>query len=474
MSHLFKVSWSLKRFINLVTAKPRMGIVVIGLTAALLIGGCAGTAAGQEAANVPASSVEVYQGEPVGFTQEGYPYMGQPDAPVTLEEYSDFLCPFCGRHFNQTLPTLTQKYIASGQVKYVFRDMPLVSLHPNAPQGHAAARCVAEQGAALFWAMHDQLFKTQDEWRDLPDPTDYLAGAAKKAGADINAYNQCLESGRTPPLVQESVDAGAALGFNGTPSFQFIVNKDGKTSTLVGAYPMETFSQQIDALVAGKEPPQDQEEQAKSAELPLWANDKGLAPDPQRPGFTLAGDPYRGNLQAKLVVVEFSNFQCPSCQKHILEVQPAIDKALVDTGQVLWVFKNLPLRSLPQSMVAAVTAECAGDQGKFWEMHDQLFQTQGQWAVDQPDPILVSLAGQLNLDVDSFSTCFNSRQALERVLNDMYDAQGVVTTTPTFVVLSGGKGTLINGSRPAEEFVKTVQGLLDTANAEDKPPSSQP
>jgi protein-disulfide isomerase len=410
------------------------------------------------------AATDTYQDIPVGFTDDGFPYLGAPDAPVTLEEYSDFLCPFCDRHFNQTLPTLVEQYISQGQVQYVFRDMPLVSLHSTAPKGHVAARCAAEQGPALFWAMHDELFKRQNEWNRLPDPADFLAGVAKSIGLDTAAYEACVASGRYDTPIEESVAAGGALGFNGTPSFQFIQNDTDKTYTLVGAYPVDTFSQWLDALIAGEAPPE--EEKPEPPELPYWANADGLAPDPDRPGFTMAGDEYKGNPEAKLVVVEFADFQCDACQRHALETQPAIDEQFVDTGQIMWIFKPLPLKEHAHAPAAAVAAECAANQGQFWEMYHLLFETLEQWSnADDPDAEFLALADQLALDMDPFTACFNSRQALERVLSDIYDAQGVVQTTPTFIAIYGGSGAVFRGARPAEEFVSILQKQLEAANA---------
>jgi protein-disulfide isomerase len=411
--------------------------------------------------------LDTYQGIPVGFTEEGYPYLGHPSAPITLEEYSDFLCPFCERHFIQTLPTLLDEYISSGQVKYVFRDMPLVSLHPTAPIGHVAARCVAEQGAAYFWAMHDALFARQNEWRQLPDPSDFVAAVAEGIGVDMAAYQACLASGGKDSQVQASVAAGAALGFNGTPSFQFIQNESGHTYTLVGAYPVDTFSQWLDALVAGEAPPQDQgQEETASPELPFWANAEGLAPDPERPGFTMAGDQYKGDPNARLVVVEFSDFQCPSCGRHALGTQPALDEQFVNSGQIMWVFKHLPLKEHAFAPAAAVAAECAADQSRFWDMHHLLFEQLDAWSTaDEPDAALLALAEGLNLDMEQFSACLGSRQALERVLSDMYDAQGVAQTTPTFIAIYGGKGAVFRGSRPVDEFVPILEDLLEEARA---------
>jgi protein-disulfide isomerase len=403
---------------------------------------------------------------PVGFTAEGHPYLGDPEAPLTLEEYSDYLCPFCARHLDQTVPALVEKYVFTGQVKYVFRDMPLTGLHPTAPKGHAAALCVAEQGAVLFWKMHDELFRAQSQWSSLSDPTDVLARIAGDVGADLAAYKACMAAGRHKAEIERSVAAGQALGFSGTPSFQFVHEESGETYTLIGAQPVDTFVQWLDALAAGEAPPQEEKAETERPELPYWASAEGLAPDPDRPGFTLAGDPYKGNPEAKLVVVEFADFQCDSCQRHSLETQPVVDEQFVETGEIMWVFKPLPLRIHAHAPTAAVAAECAADQGQFWEMHDLLFETLEQWSsAKSPDATFLALAEELKLDMDVFQICFNSRQALERVLSDIYDAQGVVDRTPTFVFLIGGRGSVSRGALPTDRFISRLEGLLEQAVA---------
>src|SRR5207247_6093652 len=112
------------------------------------------------------------------------------------------------------------KYGHTGQVKFVIHEFPLASLHPAAPRGATAAMCVAEQGAIRFWQMHDALFQAQQQWNRLPDPTAFLAELARKAGADVTAYDRCMASGRNDARVQQSVAAGQALGFSGTATFQ--------------------------------------------------------------------------------------------------------------------------------------------------------------------------------------------------------------------------------------------------------------
>jgi protein-disulfide isomerase len=408
-----------------------------------------------------------YEGLPIGFTDEGFPFIGDPDAPVTLEEYSDFLCPYCGRHFSQTMPQLMEQYIKTGQVKYVFRDMPLTGLHPTAPAGHIAARCVAEQGAEFFWQMHDQLFVNQNGWNRSFDPSEYIAEMAESIGVDMEDYQSCIEDGSQAAFVEASTTAGRELGFNGTPSFQVLAGGGSdETYRLVGALPLATFSSYIDALLAGEKPAEPEPPEEQAAELPYWASEEGLQPDPERPGYTLAGDQYKGDPGAAVVVIEFADFQCPACAQHALDIQPALDEAYVDSGQVMWVFKHFPLRIHPQAALAAAAAECAADQGQFWIMHDLLFEKQAEWGQETPEPDLSGYAGQLGLDVLLFETCLEGRGALERVLADLYDGQGVINTTPNFVIIAEGRGRLLQSSYPADQFGRILDGYLEAAVTE--------
>ena len=226
-----------------------------------------------------------------------------------------------------------------------------------------------------------------------------------------------------------------------------------------GAHPLERFARYADPLIAGVEPPEDPK--PEPPEMPLWAKPEGLAPDPDRSGFNVAGDAFKGNPDAQLVVVEFNDFQCPACQKHALEAQPIIDKKLIDTGKVLWVDKHLPLKMHPYAPVAAVAAECAGDQQHYWQMHGLLHAKSESWVNDDVEGALLALARELQLDIPQFRACFDSRQGLERVLKDLYDAQGLITRAPTFVIIQDGKGSA-TGPLPADQFVTLLSKRLES------------
>lgn len=158
---------------------------------------------------------------------------GDPDAPVTIVEWSDFECPFCARFYEQTLPSIEEEYIKTGKVKLVYRDFPL-SFHTNAQKAAEAAECAGEQGK--YWEMHDMLF-AQGVQGGVAGFKQY----AKDLGLNTAKFDSCLDSGAMAGEVQKDMADGAAVGIQGTPGF--IVN--GKLVS--GAQPFAVFKQVIDA-----------------------------------------------------------------------------------------------------------------------------------------------------------------------------------------------------------------------------------
>jgi len=176
------------------------------------------------------------------------PVKGNPDAPVTIVEFSDFQCPFCSRFFDQTLPLIEENYINTGKVKLVYKDLPLDNLHPNARPVHIAAECADEQGK--FWEYHDVLFEKQSEWQRLSssDLQTTLVQYADDFGLQTASFEACLNS----PEMAEEVNAdflqAASYGATGTPTF-FIGNEKDGFIKLVGAQPYAAFQGVIDNLL---------------------------------------------------------------------------------------------------------------------------------------------------------------------------------------------------------------------------------
>jgi protein-disulfide isomerase len=178
------------------------------------------------------------------------PSLGQSDAPVTLVEFSDYQCPFCGRFFKQTFTALKTDYIDTGKLRYVFRDFPLDTPHPQARKAAEATHCAGAQGH--YWAMHDILFNNQNAFQ-----VDNLKAFARDLGLDTDAFNTCLDQGTYAEAVNQHQAAGTQAGITGTPGF-FI----GKTSAegtieatvIKGAQPITAFRQVIDGLLEGQKP----------------------------------------------------------------------------------------------------------------------------------------------------------------------------------------------------------------------------
>ncbi len=174
------------------------------------------------------------------------PVKGNPNAPVTIVEFSDFQCPFCSRFFAQTLPALQENYIDTGKIKLVYRDFPLDSLHPNARPAHIAAECADEQGK--FWEYHDVLFEKQSEWNRLSsaDLRSQLNQYATSMGLESTSFDSCLSSQSMADEVNGDYLQAVQYGSTGTPTF-FIGNEKSGFIKLVGAQPYSAFQAAIDS-----------------------------------------------------------------------------------------------------------------------------------------------------------------------------------------------------------------------------------
>src|SRR5574338_9056 len=173
------------------------------------------------------------------------PVKGNPNAPVTIVEFSDFQCPFCARFYTQTLPQIQQQYIDSGKVKLVFREFPLDSIHPNAIAASIAAHCANEQ--AKFWEYHNKLFEGQTQWASLgaSDATNTFIQYASELGINSDNFNSCLNSTKSLDEISSDYKDGINYGVTGTPAF-FIGNDKNGYVTVIGAKPYSDFQQTID------------------------------------------------------------------------------------------------------------------------------------------------------------------------------------------------------------------------------------
>jgi protein-disulfide isomerase len=170
---------------------------------------------------------------------------GNPNAPVTLIEYSDFTCAFCVKFFRETWPRLQAKYVQPGLVRFVYRDFPRAFQGPGL-QAAVAARCAGDQGR--YWPMHDQLFSAGR-----------LLGAgeferqASAVGLNLKTFSSCLREARSVGAILRDRDEGTALGFRGTPGFIILRTNapaGERPISIPGAFPFEVFEEQIQRLLS--------------------------------------------------------------------------------------------------------------------------------------------------------------------------------------------------------------------------------
>ena len=429
-------------------AAPTAAIPFLGGTSASSAVDPTSTQAAAEPAAPTATETDA-NGIPVGFTAEGRPYRGQLDAPVTMEAFSDFQCPYCGRFSEETLTELLATQVAAGEVVFIFYDFPLDSIHPQATAAANAARCAGEEGAAAYWAMHDRLFADIDAWANDGAAGVFRAYSAEM-GLDEAAFGACLDEQRHAAAIAADQALGLSRGVDSTPSF--FVNGQ----LIAGAYPVETFNQAIAAVQAGE---------TVAAAEPNAPQAPAVAPTPA----TIVMDNVAaemGDAAAPVTIVEYTDYQCPYCAQHAAETFPTLLTEMIDTGRVRYVVKDFPLDSIhPEARAASVAARCAGEQDAYWGMHDALFARQAEWS-GQPamlNDIFTGMAAELALDGDAFVACLVDGRfdAAVQANQDEGFALGV-DGTPAFFI----DGFPISGAQPFDLFEYAV-GLAEAGTLAD-------
>jgi protein-disulfide isomerase len=150
-----------------------------------------------------------------GAAFEGH-VMGSDSAPLTVVEYADFVCPACAQFAVLTAPDIKQRLVATGQVRWVFRDFPL-DHNPNSMPAHHAAQCAGEQGR--FFEMHDQLYFNHGRWVTERRPQGRFRDFARTIGLDVGRFDDCMASGRYVARLEQAKQDAAAAGVNATPTF---------------------------------------------------------------------------------------------------------------------------------------------------------------------------------------------------------------------------------------------------------------
>ena len=374
------------------------------------------------------------------------PVRGNPNALVTIVEFSDFQCPYCKR-VEPTLKALRDKY--GDKLRLVWKNEPL-PFHPRAePAAEVALEARAEKGDAGFWAAHDKLFEMQPKLDDQD-----LQNAAKDLGLDVQKVTDAMKTHKWKSVLDDDTDESEDFQASGTPHF-FINGR-----RLVGAQPQEKFEGIIDEeikkaqdlLSKGTKPDQIYEALTKDGKGPAAIEKKDVA-IPQNA-------PWKGNKNAKVVIQEFSDFQCPYC-KRVEETVTEVMKNYGDKVKFYW--RNFPLdfhQDAPLAAEAAVEAFHQKGSDGFWKMHDRIYAAQGTPEGIKRDN-LEKIAQDIGLDMTKFKAALDGMTHKSEIDADIAAGKTAgVSGTPAFFI----NGYFLNGAQPYPKFRKLIEKALSEAH----------
>ena len=191
----------LKRFYVVLAA-----VAVIGVGAMVFL-------SQRKTVSIPVNAV-VVASDTSGFS--GY-ILGSAEAPVEVVVYADYQCPACAGFDAVQFPSVRERLIATGRVRWRYRDFPLDNLHPQARLAAHAAACANDQGK--YWEMHRFIYEAQNDWAFKSDAVSQLRNLAKPLGIDLAKYDACMQSAKYAGRIQASSDEGTRLGVPSTPTF---------------------------------------------------------------------------------------------------------------------------------------------------------------------------------------------------------------------------------------------------------------
>jgi protein-disulfide isomerase len=364
-------------------------------------------------------------------------------ALVTIIEFSDYQCPFCSRA-EGTIDEIVKEY--GDKVRVFFKHNPL-PFHKDAMPASKAALAARNQGK--FWEMHKLLFANQKALAAAD-----LEKYAQQIGLNMDKFKKDMADPALENEIKNDQAVAANFGARGTPAF-FINGRK-----LVGAQPITAFKALIDEVMASAQKigktgdalyAEVIKNGLKKAEAPAARNEPPQE-DPNKVYDVPAGDSYfKGGKNAPVTIVEFSEFQCPFCSR----VNPTMKKLEEKYGdKIKVVFKHSPLPFHKDAELASVAALAAGEQGKFWEMHDLLFANQKALGKDS----LIKYGEQLGLNMGKFKAALdNPAPYVAKIKEDQaLGAKNGARGTPTFFI----NGKKIVGAQPYENFEKMVEEAL--------------
>lgn len=426
----------------------RLWALLLLVAALFVVTGCKKVSGSGDSQDLGATGGDAYVDPDDTYQIKDAPMRGDADALVTIVAFSEFQCPFCAR----ALPTIDEVLDTHGSdVRVFFKDYPL-PFHNEAGPAAEAAHAAGKQGK--FWEYHDLLFENQKTLGD-----EKYVELAEKLNLDIDQFNEDRESDEIKAIVADSLKLAGDLQVRGTPNF-FI-----NGANIRGAQPAAAFNKLIEQEKEAMQKLID-EGQSKEDALAARIKENKSAPEPeQKPNARPEPDPedvlyvpvdespIRGNENALVTLVLFSDFECPFCKR----VEPTIDALLETYGddlRVVW--KHNPLPFHKRAEPASRAAYAAQQQGKFWEYHELIFENQKELSDDD----LIGYAEDLGLDMDKFREDMESDAAKAQIKKDQAlatrtKAQG---TPHSFI-----NGRRVRGAQPEAAFKKIIDEELEKA-----------
>ncbi|HEX4458286.1 MAG TPA: thioredoxin domain-containing protein, partial [Polyangia bacterium] len=349
-------------------------------------------------------------------TIDDAPVRGAANPKVTLVEWADFECPYCAR-LNDAIDTVLQRH--PDELRVVYKQFPLAN-HPHGPIAAEASLAAKAQGR--FWPMQKALFQHQTQLDRAG-----LLNLGQSVGLDVAKLATALDAGTYKQAANAESAQGQRLGVASTPAF-FI---DGKFYS--GALPAD----QLDAAVTQAIAAADARIAKGTPRARLYdALMKTALTEVKQPPVVDAlkqdvdpgaSAPSRGRRGAPVTIVEFSDFQCPYCKRAASLVEE-VQKQHGDDVRV--VFRNFPLPYHKNAQLAASAALAAKEQGRFWQMHDELFAH--QTSLDRAT--IDGLAQTLGLDVAKFDAAIDEGKLSDAINKDVAAGLPLVDGTPTLFV----------------------------------------
>lgn len=316
---------------------------------------------------------------PMSRTDDGGFVLGNPDAPVKMIEFADFLCPHC-QDYQQIADLFIEEYVITGLAQFEYRMYPIVDPTRSVIAANLV-ECADTLQEGLFWQAHDIMFEIA---RTEPFADSSIPGFAEQLGLDEQELRDCAVEASQ---VVTDTAMGVELGITGTPS---IAMQYGDSAPVLVSPPAPgRFEQVVNA----------QRPESFEPVIIEQGTYEGITTFRRADGGIVLGDP-----DAPVTVVAFEDFMCPHCQAYQETVHQFID-AYVKTGQAQFEYRFYPIVNPDFSMLVSEVAECVAQQdlGKFWDAHDLLYDLASTGEIDEE--IATVIAMLVGVDAIQMETC---------------------------------------------------------------------